>query len=264
MFKFTFFFLTLIITGVACRAQDIDTLLKHKRYNAINSNNYVQEMRQVGDSIIVTFKKDSVFKGKDIYQVTHLIPRGEYTVALIKMSPLSTSIITPKGRQNINIPLYGVFVFRFEKDNTRLLVLHDGRLWLTEREAADAYAAIRLSGEYFNTWYVSGNFARFVRYPNFTDADSLTVEKVALDWLKKLEIHRDKKLNTYTPDRTGADYGRDNFTKVLVNNHLNPMAVPADFDKMLKKYHLMLMPKNGHLPIDSTASKRNAGKTISD
>ena len=183
------------------------------------------------------------------------------------MDPSSMTLVTPRGKRVLMVSLYGVFVFRFEKEDNHLMVLHDGRLWLTANEAANTYAAIRLSGEYFNMWYLSDRFDRFEQYPSLNNADSAKVQKVALDWIKKITEHRAKKFNTYNTDRVGADYGRDNLTKVLINNHLSPLAKPGDFNKMLKQYHFNLIPELRPALRDSTSRRRqqiSAGKTISD
>ena len=193
-----------------------------------------------------------------------VIPRGEYNVAIVKMAPTSLTLVTPNGKRSVKVALYGIFVFRFEKEDSRALVLHDGRLWLTANEAANTYAAIRLSGEYFNIWYSSDRFARFVNYPTLNDADSVMVEKVALDWIKKITEHRGKKLNTYSTDRFGADYGRDNLTKVLVNNRLSPLATIADFDRKLKQYHLKLLPDLKPAPKDTVSGKQQQAKRGTD
>jgi hypothetical protein len=261
MLKFIFPLSLFIGLAAISNAQKADSLLKHKRYNAIAANGFVQEIHAAGDSIVIAYKQDSVFKGRDVFGVVSVIPRGEYNVAIVKMAPGSLTLMTPNGKRNVKMPLYGVFVFRFEKEDSRALLLHDGRLWLTANEAANAYAAIRLQGEYFNIWYSSDRFARFVNYPSLNDADSVTVEKVALDWIKKITEHRAKKLNTYTTDRYGADYGRDNLTKVLVNNHLSPLGTPADFDRKLKQYHLKLMPELKTPPNDSIPGRQRQGKT---
>ena len=177
------------------------------------------------------------------------------------------TLVTPSGKRALIISLYGAFVFRFEKEDSHLMVLHDGRLWLTANAAANTYAAIRFSGEYFNMWYAADRFARFEQYPSLNNADTAKVEKVALDWIKKITEHRAKKINTYNTDRTGADYGRDNLTKVLINNHLSPLATPDDFNRMLKQYHLSLIPELKPAAKDSTSGHRrqiSLGKTISD
>jgi hypothetical protein len=252
MKKFTFYLIMLMIMATLSCAQSPDTVLKNKRYNAISATGRLQELSATGDSLIVTYSKDGVLEGKDTYQIIKVVPRGVYSLVIVKMDASSFTLVTPKGRRRLNIPLFGAFVFRFEKEDSHLMVLHDGRLWLTAKEAGDTYAAIRLSGEYFNMWYVTDRFARFVQYPSLNDADSLKVEKVALDWIKKLMEHRAKKLSTYNTDRSGADYGRDNLTKVLVNNHLSPLATPADFNIKLKQYHLNLVPTSRATSRDST------------
>jgi hypothetical protein len=260
--------LCLLLPGFATAglAQTPDSLLKGKHYNAIAANERVQEMSATGDSIIVSFKKDSVITGKDFYRIISVQPRGDYAVVIVKMDPSSLTLVSPKGRRSLSVSFFGVFVFHFEIEGSRLLVLHDGRLWLTASEAANTYAAIRLSGEYFNIWYEKERFDRFVHYPSLNDADSTTVQKVALDWIKKIMEHRGKKFNTYNTDRAGADYARDNFTKVLVNNHLSPLATPGDFNKKLKQYHLNLIPER-QLPLTDSTSRHqnhNIPKTISD
>jgi hypothetical protein len=234
---------TALITIHLC-AQTSANLLKDNSYCSISPNGPVMILHATNDSLIINYKKEMAVTGQDRFQITRQESRGEYTLVYVKMDPASMMLIGPSGSAHLRQPLFGVFVFRFEKDDNKLLVLHDGRLWLTEKEAKNTYAQLRLPYEYFNTWYLEARFERFTRYPDFRNADEPTVQKVALFWIKKIQEHREKKLNTQNTDRNGADYGRDNLTKVLVNNHLSPLATPSDFDAKLKQYHLNLIPTN--------------------
>jgi hypothetical protein len=257
--------LLLVGTTMVCSAQTADTLLRNRHYNAISVNGQVEDLSVSGDSLIMAFSKDNVLTGKDIYQVVTVKQRGEYNLVTVKMSPTSLTLVTPKGKHTLKIPLYGMFVFHFAKDEKHLYILRDGRLWLTEREAANTYEAIRLSGEYFNIWYPSDRFINFTAYPSLNDADSVLVQRVALSWLKMVAEHRAKKLNTYSADRFGADYSRDNLTKALINNHLSPLGSIVDFIGKLKQYHSTLMPEIHTLPDSLKRQQRPApGTVISD
>ena len=181
------------------------------------------------------------------------------------MNPVSLTLVTPKGKRKVDLPLYGIFVLHFEPEKSKLTVLHDGRLWLTPQAALATYETIRLKGEYFNSWYLSYRFEKFTQYPDLKNADKATIETVLVDWGKRIIEHASKKVNTYNTDRFGADYGRDNFTRSLINHHLNPLATMEDFVRKLKEYNFKMQQNNqpSQDQIDSLKKKHpvDDGKT---
>ena len=106
---------------------------------------------------------------------------------------------------------------------------------------------------------------KFTQYPDLKNADKATIETVLVDWGKRIIEHASKKVNTYNTDRFGADYGRDNFTRSLINHHLNPLATMEDFVRKLKEYNFKMQQNNqpSQDQIDSLKKKHpvDDGKT---
>ena len=196
-------------------------------------------MSATQDSLVVTFSKGELISGQDRYKILSRESRSPYRIIYVRMDPSSVTKMKPADPQSERVPLYGVFVFHFEKENGKLMILHDGRLWPTKNDAKEAYAKIWLPDEYYNTWYNSIRFANFLKYPDFINANKLTVQRVIIYWFRKIIEHSKHKLNTINEDEAGSDYGRDNFTKVLVNYRINPMATSADLIYKIKQYHLV-------------------------
>ena len=242
-------------------------LLEGNRYDCVTINGDIAEMSATDDSLIVTYIKNGHVEGRDLYKILNREVRDSYMILPVKMNPVSLTLVTPKGKKKIDLPLYGVFAFHFEPRKFKLMVLHDGRLWFSPKAALATYDGIRLQGEYFNSWYTTQRFAKFTNYPDFNDADQATVEIVLLDWAKRIQEHIAKRANTNTTDRYGADYARDNFTRSLINHHLSPMATGEDLLNKIKEYHYKLQPNN-QLPqdqIDSLKKKHPAnGGTTQD
>ena len=219
-------------------------VLRDYTYESVASDGTVKQLSATNDSLFVTYIDGPTVLGRDAYQIAGRGSKGVYHLVYVKIEPPANS----DARGQAGQPPYGVFVFHFEKDNGKVLTVHDGRSWKTLEQAKYAYAMVWPQDQYFNTWYVEPRFAMFIQYPDFRNAGEYTVEKVALDWIKKLEEHRKRKLNTVTEDTTGAEYVRDNLTKVLVNNRISPLISRQDFDRKLKQYHLMLVKTHPATP----------------
>jgi hypothetical protein len=229
---------------------DTSNILNNNRYDCVAINGDVAEMSATDDSLIITYTNTKMGRvdGKDRYKIINREIRGSYIVIPVKMNPISLTLVTPKGKRKVDMALYGVFVLHFEPEKSKLMVLHDGRLWFTPRAALATYETIRLRGEYFNSWYLTSRFERFTQYPDLNNADKAVIETILVDWGKRIIEHASKKVNTYNTDRFGADYGRDNFTRSLINHHLNPMATMEDFVSKLKEYNFKMQPNNQPSP----------------
>ncbi len=219
-------------------------VLRDYTYESVASDGTVKQLSATNDSLFITYMDGSSILGRDAYQITGNDKKGVYHLVYVKMDLPAKGTARGQGGQSP----YGVFVFRFEKDNGKVLTVHDGRTWHTLEQAKYAYSMIWPQDQYFNTWYAEPRFAMFIQYPDFKNAGMYTVEKVALDWIKKLQEHNKRKLNTVTEDTTGAEYVRDNLTKVLVNNRISPLISREDFDRKLRQYHLMLVKTHPAAP----------------
>ena len=246
MMKYICLITALVLLSQAGKAQGDDNILKNYRYTNVAVNNAIETISATEDSLTVTFSNNGEVLGRDRYLITSREDRGVYRVVYVQMvDAWSLKQVTRAGDVSaVKEGMFGVFALHFEKEDGKLLIMHDARVWPTEKACIDAFAHTWLPDEYFNTWYQEDRFERFTHYPDFRDADESTTVKVAVYWMRKLQEHREKKANTFNTDRNWAEYGRDNLTKVLVNNRLSPLATPADFNNKLYQFHIKIVPNN--------------------
>ncbi|WP_214071106.1 hypothetical protein [Mucilaginibacter sp. dw_454] len=224
-----------------CLAQKLSVPLKNVHYYTPSSNRWVSEVTVTADSITFFKSKSSNTEDHHSFKIVSEEKKGDYFLIYIKSA---------------RRPVFDVFALRFAK-NDYLYVWSD----LTDRyksldEIKSAFPDTSFSGKYFSTWYAKQKFDQLIKYPDLLDADKPMVQKVTDEWVSQLKQNANQ---TRPDDMYGAGRGIDMLAKVLVNNHLSPMASLTDANKKMVEYNI----KIPYIPIKRTPRpiRLDTGKT---
>ena len=218
---------------IGCKGQEKTDTINNITYYTPSSARWISEFKLRGDSLTISKSRDGGISdimhykivGKEIVDEHFIL----YTENMdYQSSPNSAPVVIKKFE-----PYVEVLIINFPEQGKIMFVSKLNQPSRSLDEAKQAVKTINFNERYYTHWYTRTMLEAFLKYPELSNADETTTQKVADDYVNYVT----QNANKIRASRASTSY-QEPLSQVLIANHLNPLGTMEDIDKKMNKYRL--------------------------